>query len=135
FTPADELDVESLRRVVDLYLEAGVGGLVALGFTSEVARLTAAEKRTILDTVLERVGGRVPVVVGTSAPGRKLCVEATLQAERAGAAAVMVSPPAMPKLDSAAVLDHFRALAEASALPIVVQDFPPLTGYAMEPWL
>lgn len=135
FTPGDELDIESLRRVVDLYIGAGVDGLVALGFTSEVARLSGDEKRRILDLVMEQVNGRVPVVVGTSASGIRLCVEATLQAQQAGAAAVMVSPPAMPKLNSQAVLAHFKSLAAASDIPIVVQDFPPLTGYFMEPWL
>jgi len=135
FTPGDELDIESLRRVVDLYVGAGVDGLVALGFTSEVARLSGDEKRRSLEVVMEQVNGRVPVVVGTSAAGVKLCVDATLDAQRAGAAAVMVSPPAMPKLNSQAVLNHYKSLAAASDIPIVVQDFPPLTGYFMEPWL
>src|SRR5690606_6552354 len=97
FTPQDELDVASLRKVVDAYLGAGVDGVVALGFTSEVARLTQSEKQLILETVIEQVNGRVPVVVGTSAAGLKLCVEATANAKKAGAAAVMVSPPPMPK--------------------------------------
>ncbi|HUE97374.1 MAG TPA: dihydrodipicolinate synthase family protein [Longimicrobiaceae bacterium] len=135
FTPGDELDLPSLRRVVDAYIDAGVDGLVALGFTSEVARLTATEKRTILETVMDQANRRVPVVVGTSAAGLKLCIQASLQARDAGAAAVMVSPPAMPKINSREVLSHYRDLASACDLPIVVQDFPPLTGYFMEPWL
>jgi 4-hydroxy-tetrahydrodipicolinate synthase len=135
FTPDNQLDVPSLRRVVDAYIGAGADGLVALGFTSEVARLSADEKRQTLEVVMEHTAGRVPVVVGTSAAGTKLCVDATLQAQRSGASAVMVSPPAMPRLDSQAVLNHFKSLAEATDIPIVVQDFPPLTGYFMEPWL
>jgi 4-hydroxy-tetrahydrodipicolinate synthase len=135
FTPDDQLDVPSLRRVVDAYIGSGADGLVALGFTSEVARLSADEKRQTLEVVMEQTAGRVPVVVGTSAAGTKLCVDATLQAQRSGASAVMVSPPAMPRLDSQAVLNHFMSLAEATDIPIVVQDFPPLTGYFMEPWL
>ena len=47
----------------------------------------------------------------------------------------MVSPPRMPKLNSDAVLRHFSALAEAVDIEIVVQDYPPISGYAMEPWL
>ena len=52
-----------------------------------------------------------------------------------GAAAVMVSPPRMPKLNSAAVVNHYKALADAVDLPIIVQDYPPITGFAMEPAL
>jgi 4-hydroxy-tetrahydrodipicolinate synthase len=135
FDSADELDLDSLRRVVDLYIGAGVDGLVALGFTSEVARLSSREKRVILETVIAHTNGRVPVVVGTSADGLKLCIDATREAKDAGAHAVMVSPPPMPKINSQAVLNHYKKLAEAVDLPIVVQDFPPLTGYFMEPWL
>ena len=59
----------------------------------------------------------------------------TRQAKNAGATAVMVSPPRMPKLNSDAVVAHFTALAEAVDVDIVVQDYPPISGFAMEPAL
>ncbi|MGH9366525.1 MAG: dihydrodipicolinate synthase family protein, partial [Thermoanaerobaculia bacterium] len=63
------------------------------------------------------------------------CLERARAARAAGAAAVMASPPRMPKLNSDAVARHFAALAAAVDLPIVVQDYPPVSGYAMEPAL
>ena len=129
------LDLDSLRRVVDLYIGAGVNGLTALGVTSEVARLTEAERAAVLGCVVKQVNGRVPVVAGTSADGLRLCMEYSRAAHGGGAAAVMVSPPRMPKLNSDAVVRHYAALAKAVDVPIVIQDYPPVTGYAMEPAL
>jgi 4-hydroxy-tetrahydrodipicolinate synthase len=135
FYPDGSLDLASLRRVVDLYVGAGVNGLTALGVTSEVARLTESERGAVLDTVLAQVNGRVPVVAGTSAEGLQVCIEYSRNAKAAGASAVMVSPPRMPKLNSDAVVKGYAALAEAMDLEIVIQDYPPVSGYAMEPAL
>ena len=74
-------------------------------------------------------------MVGTTAEGLRTCIEYTRQAKAAGAARVMVSPPRMPKLNSDAVVRHYAALADAVDIPIVVQDYPPISGFAMEPWL
>jgi 4-hydroxy-tetrahydrodipicolinate synthase len=81
------------------------------------------------------VAGRVPVVVGATAEGLSTCLEYARQAKTAGAAAVMVSPPRMPKLNSEAVVRHYRALAEQVDVEVVVQDYPPVCGFAMEPAL
>ena len=58
------VDTASLRRVVDLFVAAGVDGLTVLGVTSEAARLTERERALVLETVMEQVAGRVPVVAG-----------------------------------------------------------------------
>ena len=135
FDASGEIDDTSLRRVVDLFLNAGANGLTALGVTGEVARLEDSERRRVLDVVLAQVGGRLPVVAGTSAEGTRTCVNYSRQAAAAGAAAVMVSPPRMAKLNTEAVLRHYRELAEAVDIEIVVQDYPAMSGYAMEPAL
>jgi 4-hydroxy-tetrahydrodipicolinate synthase len=137
-TPFDdngELDETSLRRVVDLFIGTGVDGLTALGVTGEVARLDDRERGRVLDVVLEAAAGRVRVVAGATAEGTRTCIAYTRAAKQAGAAAVMVSPPRMPKLNSDAVVRHYVALAEAVDLEIIVQDYPPISGYAMEPQL
>jgi 4-hydroxy-tetrahydrodipicolinate synthase len=82
--------------------------------------------------VLTHVNGRVPVVAGTSADGLRTCIEYTRRARAAGAQSVMISPPRMPKLNSDAVAKHFAAVADAVDVPIVVQDYPPISGYTME---
>jgi 4-hydroxy-tetrahydrodipicolinate synthase len=129
------LDLDSLRRVVDLFIANGVSGLTALGVTGEVARLTEAERNRVLETVIDQARGRVPIVAGTSADGLHLCIEYTRTAKAAGAAAVMISPPRMAKLNSEAVVRHFASVAEAVDIEIVVQDYPPISGFTMEPAL
>jgi len=135
FTASGELDDASLRKVIDLFIGAGVNGVTALGVTGEVARLEDAERRRVLDVVARHVDGRIGVVAGTTAEGTRTCINYSRHAQEAGATAVMVSPPRMPKLNSDAVLRHYHALAEAVDIEIVVQDYPPISGYAMEPWL
>jgi len=135
FTDSGDFDPTSQHHVVDLFMRSGVNGLTALCVTGEVARLEEHERAAVLQNVLDRVGGRVPVVAGTSAEGTRTCISYSRQAKQLGASAVMVSPPRMPKLNSAAVVNHYKALADAVDLPIVVQDYPPITGFAMEPAL
>src|SRR5437870_5631793 len=135
FTDSGELDESSLRRVVDLFVAAGVNGLTALGVTGEVARLEEPERARIIEVVVDQAAGRVRVVAGTTAEGTRTCLAYSRQAKEIGASAVMVSPPRMAKLNSDAVVRHYKALADAVDMPIVVQDFPPIAGFAMEPAL
>jgi 4-hydroxy-tetrahydrodipicolinate synthase len=132
FDAAGEIDPDSLRRVIDLFLADGVSGFTALGVTSEVARLNDAERDRALEIVVTQVAGRVPVVAGATADGLRTCIDLTKRARAAGAAAVMISPPRMPKINSDAVVRHFAEVASASDIPIIVQDYPPISGYAME---
>jgi 4-hydroxy-tetrahydrodipicolinate synthase len=137
-TPFDsrgDVDEGSLRRVIDLFIGAGVNGVTALGVTGEVARLDEPERRRVLEVVVEHVNGRIGVVAGTTADGTRTCINYSRHAREIGATAVMVSPPRMPKLNSDAVLRHYTALSEAVDVEIVVQDYPPVSGYAMEPAL
>ncbi len=137
-TPFDDdgsFDPESMRRVIDLFIQNGVSGLTALGVTGEVARLTERERDLVLETVVKHVAGRVPVVAGTTADGVHLCIEYTRQAKAIGAGAVMISPPRMAKLNSESVVRHYSAVAEAIDIELVVQDYPPISGFTMEPAL
>lgn len=134
-TPFDStgaVDVGSLRKVVDLFIAAGVNGLTALGVTGEVARLTERERDLVVATVIEQAAGRVPIIVGTSADGVTTCIEYSRRAQAAGAAAVMVSPPRALKINSESVVGHYQSLAAAVDLPVVVQDYPPIQGFSIE---
>jgi 4-hydroxy-tetrahydrodipicolinate synthase len=135
FMKTGEVDVASLGRVVDLCVGAGVKGVTALGVTGEVSRLSESERLLIVETVTAHVHGRIDVLAGTTADGQLTCIEYSRKARSAGATAVMVSPPRMPKLNSDAVFKHFAELASAIDCSIVVQDYPPISGYAMEPAL
>jgi 4-hydroxy-tetrahydrodipicolinate synthase len=132
FTGAGEVDLSSITRVVDLVVKSGVNGMTALGVTGEVSRLTERERGQIVEAVVKAADGRAKVIVGASADGVRTCIEYTREAKALGAAAVMVSPPRMLKLNTESVVSHYKALAAAVDLPIVVQDYPPISGFAME---
>ena len=132
FAAGGDLDLDSVKRVTDLIVRAGVNGVTALGVTGEVSRLTDRERGRIVETVVAAGDGRAKVIVGASADGVRTCLEVSREAKALGAAAVMVSPPRALKLNSESVVNHYRALAEGVDLPIVVQDYPPISGFAME---
>ena len=74
FTAAGDVDDDSLRRVVDLFIGAGVNGVTALGVTGEVARLDDRERQRVLEVVTSHVNGRIGVVAGTTAEGTRTCI-------------------------------------------------------------
>jgi 4-hydroxy-tetrahydrodipicolinate synthase len=127
-----EVDRESLKRVVDLIVRAGVNGMTALGVTGEASRLTERERAVVLETVVAQTAGRAKIIAGTSADGLRTCIEYSREAKSLGASAVMVSPPRQLKLNTESVVNHYKSLAEAVDIPIVVQDYPPISGFAME---
>ena len=114
FTASGDVDDDSLRRVVDLFIGAGVNGVTALGVTGEVARLDDRERQRVLEIGHEP--RQRPDWRRRRHDGRRDADLHRLQprgARRPGATAVMVSPPRMPKLNSEAVVRHYHALAEA----------------------
>ncbi|MFN8490870.1 MAG: dihydrodipicolinate synthase family protein [Caldilineaceae bacterium] len=125
-TPFDEagrIDEESLRRLVDFDIAAGVHGLgVALG--SEIFKLSEAERDHVTRIVVDQVRGRVPVVINTGAPGTDLAVLYSQAAEQNGADALMILPPSFMPASAPEVLDYFRTINQAVKIPIFLQDTP-----------
>jgi len=133
-TPFDDylqVDWASLRRLVEFQLELGAFGLTILGVLGEAAKLTVDERRQVMDTVMETIAGRVPVVVGVSHPDLKTVIGLSKAAFDAGATGVMIAPPRMEKPTDDAVMALYCEIAEAIHQPIVVQDFPPVNGVIM----
>jgi 4-hydroxy-tetrahydrodipicolinate synthase len=133
FDSSGELDLASLGRVIQLYLSAGVNGLTTLGVTSEVARLNEKERSTVLEAVVRHADGRVPVVAGATSNGLRTTIEYSRTAKALGASAVMVSPPRLAQPSSDALTGFYAGLASAVDIPIVVQDYPPVQGFTIEP--
>lgn len=126
------LDLASTDRMVDFALERGVAGLTVLGIMGEAAKLTADESRVFVKQVLARVAGRVPVVVGASAPGFAPMRELTESVMAQGAAGVMVAPPHTLRSDDA-IASYFEMVQATLgyAVPWVLQDHPVATGVQM----
>ncbi len=137
-TPFDDsgaLDAASLRRLVDFQMSIGVQGVTACGMAGEVHKLSDAERTRVVEIVVEAVAGRGIVIAGTGHSGTDVTVELSRQAEAAGADALMVQPPYVFKPDPAGIVEHYRAVAGAVSLPIIVQDEPVVTGLTMAPGL
>ena len=131
FTDDGAVDQASTDRMVDFYLECGVTGLTILGVMGEAPKMSPDESAAFCKQVLHRVDGRVPVVVGVSAPGLSAIESLTGQVMDFGAAGVMVSPMAGLRTDEA-IEGYFHLVCDALGdVPIVLQDYPPASGVHM----
>jgi len=121
------LDLPGLRRVVDYLVDAEVDGMCALANYSEQFSLTDAERDEVAATVLEQVAGRVPVILTTSHFSTRIAVQRSRDAQRMGAAVVMLMPPffgATLSVSGPDVVGFFAEVAAAIDIPIMVQDAP-----------
>ena len=128
FLPDGALDLQSTDRMVDFYLEAGATGLTVLGIMGEAQKLTAAESQTVVSRILARVAGRVPVVVGVSAPGFAQIETLSRAVMDLGAAGVMIAPPGQLRTDDQIFAYFTQAVDFIGDTPWVLQDFPLTTG-------
>jgi 4-hydroxy-tetrahydrodipicolinate synthase len=134
FTDDGTLDMRSVDRMVDFYLERGVSGMVLLGMMGEAPKLTGVESRSVVRSVLARVAGKVPVVVGVSAPGFASMRELSDGVMSDGAAGVMVAPPSTVRTDDQ-IFNYFGMVVEAigAGTPFALQDFPLATSVQISP--
>ena len=132
FKPDENLDEASLRRLVQATVQARVDGITVLGVAGEAQKLTAEERERVVRIVIEEVGTRVPVFVGASYDGTAAAIAAGRAAAKAGAAGLMVAPPTFLQ-PGPQLTEHYRRLAAAVELPIVLQDYPPINGVTMSP--
>jgi 4-hydroxy-tetrahydrodipicolinate synthase len=130
FTDGGSVDRESLARLVTAAARWGADGITILGVMGEAADLTAAEREVVLGTVAEAARGVLPFAVGCSAPSAAVAASNARRAVAAGAAAVMVSAPALLK-DTDAIGAFYKAAAGSLDVPVIVQDEPAATGVTM----
>jgi 4-hydroxy-tetrahydrodipicolinate synthase len=126
-TPFDDdyaVDTTALRRIIDFQIDAGVHGLFVLGSSSEAAFLPDTQRRITIETTVEHVAGRVPVLAGCIDMTTLRVAEHVRAAEAAGADAVVVTAPFYTRTHVAEIEHHFRLLHEGTALPIFAYDIP-----------
>lgn len=124
----DGVNEAVLRQLVDFHLREGTDALVVNGSTGEAATMSPAEQRRVAEVVVERVQGRVPVVVGVGGSDTAVVAELARGARAAGADALLASPPPYSKPPQAGIVAHFRALLDAADLPLIVYNVPGRTG-------
>jgi 4-hydroxy-tetrahydrodipicolinate synthase len=129
FTEDGALDLDSLARLIEFYIGAGVHGLTILGMMGEAQKLTYEESCLVVEHTLRQVGGALPVVVGVSSPGLANLALLTSVAMSAGAAGVMAAPP--PGLATDEQIEgymHQVCDTLGPSVPVVLQDYPQATG-------
>lgn len=129
FTDDGAVDLASVDRLVDGYLAAGVAGITILGIMGEATKLLPDESQAITERFLARVQGRVPIIVGVSAPGLVPLVARAHAAMTAGAAGVMIACPPGTKTEAAVEAYMVETVAALGAdVPVCFQDYPLTTG-------
>ena len=131
FAANGEIDEAATRRVLDYIVAAGAHGIVFPGLASEYDRLTRDERLHMTRLIGEWIGGRVPFVVGATAPATDEAIAYADRGARAGATAAMILTPHNLVDDMAAMADFFRAAHAGSGIAIMLQNAPPPMGVGL----
>ena len=135
FTDNGEVDFAELKRLAVHLLDNGNDSLLVCGTTAETPTLTHDEKLNIVKAVKEVVGDRAPILVGTGTNNTLTTIEATKEMEAAGADGVLVVAPYYNKPSQEGLYQHFKAVAEATSLPVILYNIPGRCGINMSPEL
>ena len=135
FTADDSVDEGALRRNVGKWLKTPLTGLVVLGSNGEAAQLEEAEADRVIDVVRAEVPANRPLIAGTGRESTKGTIHATRRAAAAGVAAALVRTPSFFKaqMTGDALLRHYREVADASPIPVLLYNVTMFTGVNMQP--
>ncbi|CAM9456179.1 unnamed protein product [Scytosiphon promiscuus] len=126
-----QIDEEALRGLLRWHVESGTDGIVALGTTGEASMMTVEERQLVLDIAVEEVGGKVPLVAGTSSVNPLVVIDQSKQAAERGADAVLVVTPAYVKPSQLGLVKFYEMIADQSAVPVVLYNVPSRTAVDM----
>ena len=132
FTTDGEVDEPALRLLVNWQIEEGVNFLVPIGSTGEAATLTPAEQRRVVEIVVEQAAGRVPVVAGAGSNDTRRAVAASRAMHEIGVTHLLHVAPMYNRPPQRGIVQHFRAIVEASDLPVIAYNVPGRTGCNIE---
>lgn len=118
------LDVPALKRLLDWHIAEGSDGIVVVGTTGESPTVDFAEHCLLIETTVQHVAGRIPVIAGTGANATREAIELAQFARQAGADAHLSVVPYYNKPTQEGLFQHFKAIAEAVALPMIVYNVP-----------
>jgi 4-hydroxy-tetrahydrodipicolinate synthase len=120
-----QVDEEAFQSLVNWQIEEGSHGLVPVGTTGESPTLSHAEHKTVVELCVAAAGKRVPVIAGAGSNNTSEAIDLAVHAEGAGADAVLVVTPYYNKPSQKGLYAHFRAIAEAIAIPVIIYNIPP----------
>lgn len=128
-----KVDEASLRELVDFQIANGTNGIVPCGTTGESATLTHEEHCQVIDIVIDQVNKRVPVIAGSGSNSTHETIFLTEYAKKAGADAALLITPYYNKPSQEGLYEHFKAVAEAVDIPIILYNVPSRTAVNMLP--
>jgi 4-hydroxy-tetrahydrodipicolinate synthase len=128
FTADNQVNVDALGQLVNRFVDQGVAGIVACGTTGEYYALNEAERKVVLETVVEAVAGRATLVAGINALNTPDAIRNAKQAEALGYECLMLATPPYSLPEQAGIVEHFQTVAGATSLPIIMYDFPARVG-------
>jgi 4-hydroxy-tetrahydrodipicolinate synthase len=128
-----QVDYAALERLVDWHIEQGTDGLVPVGTTGESPTVDVAEHEKIIEVVVKRTAGRIPVIAGAGANATAEAIELAQFSKKVGADATLQVCPYYNKPSQEGLYRHFAAIAEAVDLPMVLYNIPGRTGVSMTP--
>ena len=135
FRPDDTVDAAALRRNVERWMRTPLTGLVALGSNGEAAQLDDAEADQVIEVVREATPRGRPLIAGTGRESTRATIAATQRAAAAGVDAVMVRTPSFfkPQMTTDLLVEHFRRVADASPVPVLLYNVTMFTGVTLRP--
>ncbi len=131
FKEDESVDYDALLRLVDYQLQNGIDYLVVLGTTAETPTLTEDEKKQIVELVVNRVNGRIPIILGEGGNNTLAIVEKLKKNDYTGIDGILSVVPYYNKPSQEGIYQHYKAISEASPLPIISYNVPGRTGVNM----
>lgn len=128
FTADGDVDFEALGRLVDFHLEAGTDAILTLGTTGESSTMTDAEDDAVCAFVVERVGGRIPVIAGSGSNSTQTMLAKSLSYQRLGADGLLIITPYYNKANEEGIYRHLATVADAVDVPCILYNIPGRTG-------
>lgn len=131
FSPDGSVDYNGLKNLIDFQIDGGVEYLVSLGTTGEVATLTKEEKKAVWSFTADAVAGRVPLIAGIGGNNTGEIIESLKSFNTTGYDAILSVSPYYSKPTQEGIYQHYKAVAEASPLPLMLYNVPGRTGSNM----
>ena len=135
-TPFDgqgNISWDELERLVEFQIQGGIDAIVACGTTGEAATMTTEEHTQVIQFIIERAKGRVPVIAGTGSNDTAFCVELSLEAKALGADGLLLVTPYYNKTSQKGLIESFNYVADSVKMPCILYNVPSRTGCNIQP--
>ena len=127
------IDFESYEKMIEFQIENGTDALVVLGTTGEPSTMTETEKHELIKFAVQKIGGRVPVIIGTGSNCTDYSVKLSIAAEKDGADGVLAVTPYYNKCTQNGLVEYYRAITEKIGIPLICYNVPARTGVNILP--